>query len=644
MAVRKVEYIIKLRDRFSKGIDRVNAKAFQLNNRMNQLNKTTSGLGTVLGRVFTGVAIAQIIKFGAEFEESLTKIETLVGISKDKVEGFERVIKKLSATTGRSANELAKALFTVTSAGLRGAEATEVLEFAAKASAVGLGETEVVAKALTGILQSYSRQGLTAARATDILTSVIREGNLEASSLAPVLGRVTGIASELGISFEEVGASIATFTRLGVSAEQAVTGLRGILNVLIKETPQSQKALESVGLSFEGLRKSIKEKGLTKTLISLVGRFKDNTSALGDVIPNVRALSAVLGTAGAQAESYGEIIENITQSQGILDEAFKTTTETAAFKMTRAFGFAKTVLADLGKTGLQELVPAFELLTTTMKALSSSIEPIIKITKIAIITFVTYKVTIFLLIKGLRLYVIITKAVIIVTRLLTGGLKAARTAMIAFGIATKANPIGLIAGLLATAAAAFFFFKEKVEPAEDAINRFNSSLRNTLTLVQKIETAIGKTFGGFDITKESVEVLEGSIDKLRQELRELAVEDIIIFDPEQKLTAEEIRKEKQKRFEQTRKDTLKALSKLERELTKKQKELKVITGGVTLQQVGPTTKIVSAAPKIFNINIEKLVETINNNVTNIKEGMNESKKIITEALLGALNDTQAIVR
>ena len=61
------------------------------------------------------------------------------------------------------------------------------------------------------------------------------------------------------------------------------------------------------------------------------------------------------------------------------------------------------------------------------------------------------------------------------------------------------------------------------------------------------------------------------------------------------------------------------------------------------KQVG-ITKIISAAPKIFNINIEKLVETINNNVTNLKEGMNDSKKIIVEALLTALSDTQARVR
>ena len=56
------------------------------------------------------------------------------------------------------------------------------------------------------------------------------------------------------------------------------------------------------------------------------------------------------------------------------------------------------------------------------------------------------------------------------------------------------------------------------------------------------------------------------------------------------------------------------------------------------------TKVVSAAPKIFNITIDNLVETINNNVTNLKEGMNESRRIVAEALITALSDVQVNVR
>ncbi len=55
------------------------------------------------------------------------------------------------------------------------------------------------------------------------------------------------------------------------------------------------------------------------------------------------------------------------------------------------------------------------------------------------------------------------------------------------------------------------------------------------------------------------------------------------------------------------------------------------------------TIIRSAAPKTFNINIEQLVGEINNNVQNMTEGMAQSKEIVVQGLLAALNDTQSKV-
>jgi tape measure domain-containing protein len=54
------------------------------------------------------------------------------------------------------------------------------------------------------------------------------------------------------------------------------------------------------------------------------------------------------------------------------------------------------------------------------------------------------------------------------------------------------------------------------------------------------------------------------------------------------------------------------------------------------------SSITAQSPKIFNINIEKLVETINNNVNNITEGMSQTKRIVTEALIDSLNQTQIV--
>jgi len=295
-----------------------------------------------------GIAGIASIKLAADFQTSMRKIETLVGIAGDKVNAMTGDVINLSNKTGQSAKGLADAFFVIQSAGQRGAKAMHILERSAKASAIGLGETKEIARTVTAIINAYGKENMSAAKATDQLMSIVREGNLEASALAPTLGRVIGMASQLGIEFSEVGASIATFTRLGVSAEEAVIGLRGIMNTLIGPAGEAEERLGKLEMTFDDLRKMVTEKGLARTLIFLVDKFKGNTEALGDLIPNVRALAAVLGTAGAQGETYIQIAENIARANGLIDEGFNKISEDTAFKFGLALNELKNLGIDLG--------------------------------------------------------------------------------------------------------------------------------------------------------------------------------------------------------------------------------------------------------------------------------------------------------
>lgn len=55
------------------------------------------------------------------------------------------------------------------------------------------------------------------------------------------------------------------------------------------------------------------------------------------------------------------------------------------------------------------------------------------------------------------------------------------------------------------------------------------------------------------------------------------------------------------------------------------------------------TKITSSAPKVFNINIDKLVENFTVSTNTLKESTNEIKEAVLNALLGSLNDTQIVL-
>ncbi len=322
-------------------------------------------------------------KTAIDFQKSMRRINTLVGLGVSRLNGMAKGVIDLSNVTGRASTELSDALFVITSAGQRGAEAFQILERSAKASAIGLGETKQIARTVTAILNAYGKENITAARATDVLVGIVREGNLVAEELAPTLGRVIGLASQLGISIEEVGASIATFTRLGVDSAEAVTGLRGVMNSLLKPSQQSDEAFAKAGTTLEEFKEKITKEGLAVALIDLVKLFKGNEQGLADIVPNVRALSAVLGTAGVQSEGYAEILEKLNADLNHVDTGFDAIAKDSGFKMEQTMQRLKNAGMELGKM----MLPVFNKILDSVSRLVAKFNALDGETKALILTF-----------------------------------------------------------------------------------------------------------------------------------------------------------------------------------------------------------------------------------------------------------------
>ncbi|KKL13970.1 hypothetical protein LCGC14_2520430, partial [marine sediment metagenome] len=58
---------------------------------------------------------------------------------------------------------------------------------------------------------------------------------------------------------------------LGVSADEAATGLRQVMASLLKPTEDQEEAMKELGFTAEGLREQIREKGLLAALSDMVG-------------------------------------------------------------------------------------------------------------------------------------------------------------------------------------------------------------------------------------------------------------------------------------------------------------------------------------------------------------------------------------
>ena len=359
---------------------------------MDAFSEKATATGKKLTRNVTAPLIAVgglSIKAAADFEASMTKIQSLVGLSAETVQGFEQDVRRLAGTTAQAPKDLADAMFFITSAGLRGAAATETLEAAAKAAAVGLGDTATIADLATSALNAYGESNISATKATDVMVAAVREGKLEAGDLAGSMGRVLPIASAMGVRFDEVGAAFAALSRTGTNAAEAATQVRGILSSLLRPSVQAEKALKGMGLSSEGLRKQIKEEGLLATLKTLSEEFAGNEAAAGSVFGNFRALSGVLDLMGANVAPPEQIFANMKDTTGALDQAFDAPSETAAFKLSQAMANIKQALIDLGNVLIPIVVPVLENLSGIVKTLATGFGNLpgpIKSTAVAMMT------------------------------------------------------------------------------------------------------------------------------------------------------------------------------------------------------------------------------------------------------------------
>ena len=303
------------------------------------------------------------VKFFADFESSMAKIVGLVGVAKEQVEDWKEQVLAMGPATGQGPEKLADALFFITSAGIRWAEAMEVLEMAAKAATGGLGEAKVVADLVTSAMNAYGKENLSAAQATDILVAAVREGKAEATSLAGAMGMVLPIASEFGVTFDQVGAAFAGMTRTGTNARVAATQLKAILSSMASPSQKAEKAMAKFGTSSAKFRSIIKEQGLIQALLHLREATGGSSVAMAEIFPNIRGLMGVLDLLGSNMESNIQIFEALTNAGGSLDAAFLSATDTIKFRFGKAFATLKTQLITSGEVLSGMLIPAIEKIT-----------------------------------------------------------------------------------------------------------------------------------------------------------------------------------------------------------------------------------------------------------------------------------------
>lgn len=344
----KVDGMGKYASEMAKG-EKATKQVATAGSNLQQVGGKISGIGDKLTKSVTLPIVAvgaAATKMSMDFDNSFTTMRTLAGLSGDEVDGLKDSVLGLAGETGRGPQELAEALYFLRSSGLEGAAAMDALEVSAKASAAGLGDTQVIADAVSSAMLGYAESGLKASEATDVLIATAKAGKAEPAELAAQMGRLIPTAAELGITFADVGGSIAALSTKGNDAAAATTQLTNVMGKLLKPSQQGAEALEGVGLSTERVRALISEKGLLGTLEVLKERLGD--SGFVKFFEDQQAVQGALALTGGDMEKTRDIFAQVNDSVGETDKAFQTWAESMGAKNSRAFADFQVAMIRFG--------------------------------------------------------------------------------------------------------------------------------------------------------------------------------------------------------------------------------------------------------------------------------------------------------
>jgi TP901 family phage tail tape measure protein len=316
-------------------------------------------VGRIAATAITAVGVASV-REASQFESSIAKVEGLVGVAGAELEEMASAARRLGTETGKGGQEAADALFVIASAGLRGSDAIEALELSLKASTAGLGDTESIARSVSGALNAYGTDVLSAAQATDVIVATARAGNFETEQFAGAIGRVLPFAKQAGSSLEDMGGAVALLTRTNTDAAQSVTQVAALFRAFVVPTEEAKKALDNVGLSAEDMRNAIANEGLPAALDMLDEKLGGNREQLGRLLGSSEAASAAFQILDADSKTIAETFGVVNDATGITQEAFEVMQDTAENKLAVAMATARDSLIPIGDALLDHINPRLE--------------------------------------------------------------------------------------------------------------------------------------------------------------------------------------------------------------------------------------------------------------------------------------------
>ncbi len=337
-AVNKAENELK---QMSSAIEKANSRVEQFKAKLKESGVTLEGFAKGLDKTgqrytqFVSAAIAAgataSAKLFMDFDDSLGMLATLPDAAKYGIGTLSDELLEASDATNTFAEQLSSATYDAISSGAAVADSVDMVTGAAKAAKAGASDVGTVIQGSAAAINAF---GLETADATSVFDKFLvaqDAGVFKIGDIASNIGKVTGLAGPLEVSLEEVLASAAALTKIGVPVSTSFDQIKAVMAAVLKPTKEASDEAKRLGLEFSS--SALKSKGFTGFLEDVRNKTGGSEDSLAKLFGSVESLSAVMALGSSANEFYAQTLEQLKHSEGTLDSKFAARMSTDAQRL-----------------------------------------------------------------------------------------------------------------------------------------------------------------------------------------------------------------------------------------------------------------------------------------------------------------------
>lgn len=437
-----------------------------------------------------------------DFQIQISLIRTISQDNQLSFNNWAQNLRQVSDELGTGIVETSKAAYdAVSNQVAKGSAVIPFLKNAGDLARTTGGSLEQAGNTLASVINAYGKSASDAQNISATLFATIDEGRVVLSELASGIGPVNILAKGLGVSFEEVGASIAFLTQKGVQSDVALTFLRNVFVQLEKPSEALTAFFRSLGV--ESGRAAVATYGYLGVLQKIKDAVGNGNTEVAKLFPEIRAqqpIQAALNDFAGFERITNKFQDTAAKLQNY-QKAINIRAESPADFINKEFNKLKnSFVGDIGQSLtklVQEILVGLGKINSFFGGGNSLAEGlnylVIKVRDItvAIIAFRTASAA----------STAITAAWTAATS--AAGIGATRTAVAVqlLNTSMKATVVGLVAAGIAIAATKLFFTNDVITDASAGFNHLNEDLKKYRDQIAKTNaTKLIQPFENFSKT------------------------------------------------------------------------------------------------------------------------------------------------